>query len=55
MSAGYNVTTASGAFYGSIKSNGYFVYVPKQSNIKMFEIEIAQDGGLTPTAVIKQQ
>ena len=55
MSAGYKVITASGAFYGKILANGYFVYVPKQNNVKMFETEIAQDSGSTPSAIIKQQ
>lgn len=52
MYSTYRLQTASGAFYGKVKANGFAIYISTWDGAqKAFEIEV---GSETPTAVIKK-
>lgn len=55
MGAAYMVSTASGAFYGKVIANGYYIYAANADTAKMFEIEVSEEGGTAPTALLKSK
>jgi len=54
MYSTYQLRTAEGAFFGSVTTNGFAIYVPTYNGTdKVFEVEVAPSAGVAPTEVIK--